>query len=432
MSGCGAGPGGRTRTRSGSAPKASRCSASTACAAVGLDAGLGLACYPSDGTTEEELSALAWERATAAPERADSSMDRVRELIAHVAPSTLSVLVRGEAGTGKELCVELLHRLSPRAARPLVRINRAAFPEALLESELFGHVKGAFTAAHVAKVGLIEAADGGTVFLDEIGELSPGMQSKLLRVLESHELRRVGGLEIRPIDVRFVAATHRALGDDIEAGRFRRDLYFRLSGRTIVLPPLRQRRESIEGLARAFAARAGRAGRALIDFTAAALMTLHQRPWPGNVRELRHAVERAVLFAGPGPIDVHHLGFEHDDDDRSAPGVAPGAALAPAEPLHTLARGAPGALAARARERACEPARRRRAPRERTHPAGARRLRRQPDARGARAGHLARHAADAHGRLRHRAPAQALTRGTCSGPPTRSRPRQRPAGSLTV
>ncbi len=294
------------------------------CEQAGLEVRVGMACYPGEGTTAEQLSGLAWERATTAPGLGPTAMDRVRELIQQVAPATISVLIRGETGTGKELCAEMLHRLSPRAQKPLTRVNCAAFTETLLESELFGHEKGAFTGAQSAKVGLIEATSGGTLFLDEIGELSPGMQSKLLRVLESRELRRVGGLESRPVDVRFVAATHRALQDDIEKGRFRQDLFFRLSGVTISLPPLRMRPEAIEGLAHAFLARAcHQARRPTIGFSAEALATLREHPFPGNVRELRNAVERAMLFAGDGLIDVRHLGLALGDDAEPSPTLLP-------------------------------------------------------------------------------------------------------------
>jgi transcriptional regulator with PAS, ATPase and Fis domain len=225
----------------------------------------------------------------------------------------LSVLIRGETGVGKEVCAESLHRMSNRADRPFLRINCAALSETLLESELFGHERGAFTGAHTAKPGLLETADTGMVFLDEIGEIPPNLQAKLLRVLEDGVVTRVGGLKRRTIDVRFIAATNVDIEAAIEANVFRSDLYFRLGGVTLDIPPLRERVGEIEGLSRLFLERAcARAGRVPTpELTPAALERLRTYSWPGNIRELRNTIERAALVAPGSTIDVTHLAVEH-------------------------------------------------------------------------------------------------------------------------
>jgi two-component system response regulator AtoC len=236
----------------------------------------------------------------------------------------MSVLLIGETGVGKEVCAELLHRRSPRAARTLLRLNCSALPEALIESELFGHEKGAFTGAAVARPGLIESADGGTVFLDEIGELPPPAQVKLLRVLDRREVMPVGGRSERIVDVRFVAATHKNLEAEIAAGRFRQDLYYRLAGMTIRIPPLRDRKDEIEPLARRFLdAAARRQGRPPVALSAEALLALQRHPWPGNIRELRNAIERALVVCGAGPIEVPHLPLEREPTGDSGPHTGP-------------------------------------------------------------------------------------------------------------
>jgi two-component system response regulator AtoC len=242
----------------------------------------------------------------------DPAMREVYELVASVAPSTLTVLVLGETGVGKELIAEALHRQSgPRGTRPLIRINCAALTPALLESELFGHERGAFTGAQQARAGLFEAADGGTVFLDEIGELSPDAQAKLLRVLETREVTRVGGVRPKPIDVRFVAATHRDLRASVVRGAFRQDLYFRLAGATIRVPPLRQRRADIEPLVAYFVnALCRQMGREPLSLSADAAARVRAYPWPGNVRELRNVVECAVLRARGSTIELSDLAPE--------------------------------------------------------------------------------------------------------------------------
>ncbi len=236
--------------------------------------------------------------AAIAPVVLDPAMQNLFELARRVAVGTINVLVTGESGAGKELLAEAIHAASPRASGPLVKVNCAAIAETLVESELFGHERGSFTGATAAKTGLIEAAHKGTLFLDEIGELSAAAQSKLLRVIEDRRVQRVGAIESRPVDVRFVAATNRDLEGEAGAGAFREDLYYRLAGIVLEVPPLRERPAEIEPLARAFAAAAAAAlGRETPDFSEDALGALHRHDWPGNVRELRNAVERAVLLA---------------------------------------------------------------------------------------------------------------------------------------
>jgi two-component system response regulator AtoC len=231
-----------------------------------------------------------------------AAMQEVERVVDRIAVGTISVLVVGETGVGKELVAEAIHRRSPRANKPLVRLNCAAVNATLLESEWFGYERGAFTGATASKPGLLETADGGTVLLDEVGELPPDIQAKLLRVLEDRAILRVGGVRPRRIDVRFVAATNRDLDAESAAGRFRRDLYFRLNGVTIAVPPLRERPDEIEPLARLFSAEASRSsglpGPMPIEVEALAWLRAYE--WPGNVRELRNAIERAVLLAAGG------------------------------------------------------------------------------------------------------------------------------------
>jgi DNA-binding NtrC family response regulator len=278
----------------------------------GIVVRVGAARYPLDGVGPEQLAAHAWRQLSRG---AVTTMDHVRSLIAQVATGDLSVLITGETGVGKELCAEMIHRLSARAAKPFVKLNCAAIVESLIESELFGHERGAFTGAVAARAGLFEAGDGGTVFLDEIGELPLNVQSKLLRVLEDREVRRVGATDGKRLDVRFVCATNRDLGDEVEAGRFRRDLYYRVNGVTIAIPPLRERRDELLGLAKAFAVRA-RGGIPAPAFTEEAITALQSHPWFGNVRELRNSVERAVLMSSGGEIRASHLALP--DRERSA------------------------------------------------------------------------------------------------------------------
>jgi DNA-binding NtrC family response regulator len=234
----------------------------------------------------------------------------MRTLIARVervAPTESPVLVAGESGTGKELVARLLHGLSARRDRPFVVINCSAIPDTLFESELFGHQRGAFTGATERRLGLVEAADGGTLFLDEIGEMNPTVQSKLLRTLESGEIRRVGENRTSRVDVRVVAATNKNLSEEVAAGRFREDLYYRLNGVPLEIPPLRQRNEDIEPLVRHFLAeRSGRHPR-VIGISQEALDALKAYHWPGNVRELKNCVEALRILAQGPEIELADL-----------------------------------------------------------------------------------------------------------------------------
>jgi DNA-binding NtrC family response regulator len=282
---------------------------------------IGLASYPRDGHDASGLIIAAAPPAGAAgpvvelPEPAlarSPAMHDVHRLVERIAASDISVLVLGETGVGKERIAEALHRHSPRAGRPLVRLNCAALSESLLESELFGHERGAFTGAQERKQGLLESAEGGTVFLDEVGDMPLPTQVKLLRVLEERKVRLVGGLKPIAIDVRFVAATNRDLEREIARGGFRQDLYFRLNGASVLIPPLRERPEEIHGLvARVIAEACARMRRAGVPAcTVEALALLRSYPWPGNVRELRSVIERAVVLCDANAISLAHLPTE--------------------------------------------------------------------------------------------------------------------------
>ena len=257
-------------------------------------------------------------------------MQRLHHLIGRIADSDVNVLVLGETGVGKELVGEELHRRSSRAPRPYLRLNCAAFTDTLLESELFGHERGAFTGAVSAKEGLLESAKGGTVFLDEIGELPLGLQAKLLRVIEDRQVLRVGSVKPRAIDVRVVSATNRDLSAESAAGHFRRDLYFRLDGLSLLVPPLRQRPLDLEPLvARFLAAAAEKSGRPISTMSKEARALLTRYAWPGNVRELRNFIERAVLLADDTTIEPEHFPLDRMEHAAPATGRAPTSALRP-------------------------------------------------------------------------------------------------------
>jgi len=231
------------------------------------------------------------------------------ELIQKVADSQVTVLLLGETGVGKEMFARSLHSISPRAKNRFVAVNCAAIPEELIESELFGVEKGAFTGAHQSKPGRFERAHGGTLFLDEVGELSPAAQAKLLRVLQDGEFERVGDTRTRNADVRLVAATNRNLQADVDAGKFRKDLFFRLNTFPILIPPLRERREDIPLLSERFIGRSkARHGQRRLTLDPAAEAALRRYDWPGNVRELENMIERGVILAGQdGVIRIEHL-----------------------------------------------------------------------------------------------------------------------------
>jgi two-component system response regulator AtoC len=238
----------------------------------------------------------------------ESAMERLGRLVELVATSMLPVILHGETGAGKEVTAERIHALSARAGAPYLKVNCAAFAESMVESELFGHERGAFTGATQAKVGLFEAARGGTVLLDEVTELSLPVQAKLLRALGNREVLRVGSTKPTPIDVRFIAATNADFSRSIESGKFRADLYFRLNGITLDIPPLRERRSEILPLASEFAAAAAaQLGRRPPSIDRAAQSWLLSYSWPGNVRELKNVIERGTLLAQGGSIGKQHL-----------------------------------------------------------------------------------------------------------------------------
>ncbi|MEZ5293946.1 MAG: sigma-54 dependent transcriptional regulator [Vicinamibacterales bacterium] len=242
-----------------------------------------------------------------------AAMRPVLDVIARVGPSDANVLVSGENGTGKSLVAQALHAVSPRHARPMVTVNAGGMAEGVFESELFGHVKGAFTDAKADRVGRFELADGSTLFLDEIANVPSSQQAKLLRVIETGEFERVGSSRTRKVDVRIVSATNADLNAEVETGRFRQDLLFRLNTIEIALPPLRDRREDIPLLARHFLTQhAQRYRKHVTGFEAAALQVLADHRWPGNVRELDHAIERAVLMTQSTVVRAADLGLRVD------------------------------------------------------------------------------------------------------------------------
>ncbi len=261
----------------------------------------------------------------------DPAMQALYEQIGRTARSTISVLVLGETGVGKELLARALHQRSPRARGPYLELHCAALPPSLLEGELFGHEKSAFTGAHQARPGLLESADGGTIFLDEVGELPLSVQVKLLRVLEDRKVLRIGGRTPRQLDVRFVAATNRNLEEEVARGAFRQDLYFRLCGVSFVVPPLRDRVPEIAPLAEQFLAAAIRTLERIepLLISSEARELLERHPWPGNVRELRNVIERAAVLAdgnviGPADLPGHLTGLASAPRRETSP-----AALSP-------------------------------------------------------------------------------------------------------
>jgi two-component system response regulator HydG len=263
------------------------------------------------------------------------AIHRVRELIARVADSDASVLINGESGTGKEVAARALHRLSRRAKGPLVAVNCAAVPAALLESELFGHMKGAFTDARSDRVGVFKQADGGTLVLDEVGELPLPLQPKLLRALQERTVRPLGAAAEEPFDARIVSITNVDLEEKVSEGQFREDLFYRLNVITLTMPPLRSRAQDLLELAQVFVTRASqRSGKAVRGLTPEAAKCLLSYDWPGNVRELENCVERAVAFTTFDHILVEDL----PDRVRAGPGRAP---MAPDEtqlPMETIER----------------------------------------------------------------------------------------------
>jgi DNA-binding NtrC family response regulator len=239
------------------------------------------------------------------------AMQDVFSRIAKVGPTDATVLVRGESGTGKEIVARAVHEASPRRDAPLVAVNCAAIPDSLVESELFGHEKGAFTGASTSHTGLVETAEGGTLFLDEIGELPANAQARLLRVVQEREVRRVGATRTRRVDVRVIAATHRELPQLVKDGQFRADLWYRLRVFEIVLPPLRERGEDLDELAAHLLDKAQRrVGKSGLVIAPEATAAIHAYHWPGNVRELDNAIERAVILCDTGRITPELLAIE--------------------------------------------------------------------------------------------------------------------------
>ena len=263
---------------------------------------------------------------------ANAKMEDVLRVVDRVAPTDSSVLILGESGTGKELVARAVHERSPRRDQAFVPIHCGALPREVLESELFGHEKGAFTGAIATKPGLIELADGGTLFLDEIGEMEPDSQVKLLRVLESHAFFRVGGTRRRTVDMRLVAATNRDLAEAIKTNQFRQDLYYRINTITVSLPSLRERREDIGLLARHFLEQNAAYGHKTLS--PAALLSLERYDWPGNVRELQHAIQRAVILSTGEEIEPDDLPAEMRGDSSVPP---PAGSLEEVERQHIVA-----------------------------------------------------------------------------------------------
>ncbi|MBL8957759.1 MAG: sigma-54-dependent Fis family transcriptional regulator, partial [Myxococcaceae bacterium] len=312
----------------------------------------GLALCGDDGTDAETLLAAARAASMVAAEKsvalasttftsltfgdktvlvADPGMVRLYELVQRLAKSELAVLVQGESGAGKELVAAALHYGSPRAGKPLLAVNCAALQETLLESELFGHERGAFTGATATRQGLFESVAGGTLFLDEVAEMSAALQAKLLRALETRRITRLGDTREREVDFRVVTASHRDLSAEVKAGRFREDLYFRLVGAAVWVPPLRDRKRELPLLARRFLEEScAKTGRPVPVLAPDTLRLLGEHAWPGNVRELRNAMEFAAATVEEGTVEPWHL-RERINGEPPAPGREP-AAPAPGAP----------------------------------------------------------------------------------------------------
>ncbi len=260
------------------------------------------------------------------------ALREVLETVGMVAPTDATVLIMGESGTGKELVADAIHALSRRASGPLIKVNCAALPETLLESELFGHEKGAFTGAVARREGRFKLADGGTLFLDEIGEMSPVLQAKVLRVIQERSFERVGGRETLRVDVRLLVATNRDLPTEVREGRFREDLYYRLAVIPIVIPPLRERPDDIPILAEHFLRTfAQRNGKGVRSFSPAAMERLQRHPWRGNVRELENLIERVVIMARGEVIGVEDLPGNLKGEAPASAGVVAGRSLSELE-----------------------------------------------------------------------------------------------------
>jgi DNA-binding NtrC family response regulator len=248
-------------------------------------------------------------------------MQQVYRLVKEVAPTPASVLISGPSGTGKELVARVVHQLSPRRAKPFVAVHCAALAETLLESELFGHERGAFTGAVSARKGRFELADGGTIFLDEIGDLPPAVQVKLLRVLQEREFERVGGTQTLAVDVRLVSATNKDLKTEVDGRRFREDLFYRLNVFPIRLPPLAERPEAVLPLSEYFANKFSTSfGKKFSGFTPSAKTALQGYSWPGNIRELQNVIERAAILAR-GEMDERHLNLEFPPEETPPDGL---------------------------------------------------------------------------------------------------------------
>ena len=318
------------------------------CRKVGIEGRAALAWYPRDGRSVDALLARAnallrappgGEAGVAGgPTLADAGMQRVKGEAVRAASSSINVMILGETGVGKEVLARLIHGMSPRAGKPFLALNCAGLSQSLIESELFGHERGAFTGAVGAKIGLLESANGGTVFLDEIGEMPVPMQAKLLRVIEAREVLPVGGVRSRAINVRFVSATNRNLDEAVERNEFRRDLHFRLNVMTLSVPPLRERIDEIPALVDTFLTEmCGEAGRGTVQVSAQAMACLRAYGWPGNIRELKNILERAFVLCDGAEIGPQHLPLDKmkrapDATTTAPPGPAPLATPVPTGP----------------------------------------------------------------------------------------------------